>query len=117
VQRRLAWKRTNEPGGFSTVGDPTEGALVIAAARAGLWKQELDHAFPRVAEVPFDSDRKRMTTVHRPIAEKVPDLLDPFEDERPDFFSPDHNLVITKGRGRQPAGGCEWVWCAEKPKP
>ncbi|HET9529401.1 MAG TPA: cation-translocating P-type ATPase [Blastocatellia bacterium] len=46
------------------VGDPTEGALLIAAARLGLWQPELNRALPRVAEVPFDSDRKRMTTVH-----------------------------------------------------
>jgi P-type Ca2+ transporter type 2C len=53
------------PGHFRSVGDPTEGALVIAAARYGLLKDRLDAAYPRVAEVPFDSDRKRMTTVHR----------------------------------------------------
>ena len=52
------------PGDFHAVGDPTEGALVVAAARLGLWKAELDRALPRVAEVPFDSERKRMTTVH-----------------------------------------------------
>jgi Ca2+-transporting ATPase len=46
------------------VGDPTEGALLIAAARLGLWQPELNRALPRVAEAPFDSDRKRMTTVH-----------------------------------------------------
>jgi Ca2+-transporting ATPase len=49
---------------FHTLGDPTEGALLVAAARAGLWKRELDDAFPRIGEVPFDSERKRMTTVH-----------------------------------------------------
>jgi Ca2+-transporting ATPase len=48
-----------------TVGDPTETALVEAAGRFGLWKDALEHALPRVAEVPFDSVRKRMTTVHR----------------------------------------------------
>ncbi len=47
------------------VGDPTEGALMVAAAKAGLWKEELEKTFPRVAEVPFESERKRMTTVHQ----------------------------------------------------
>ncbi len=50
---------------YHTVGDPTEGALVAAAARLGYWKSALDEQHPRVAEVPFDSERKRMTTVHR----------------------------------------------------
>ena len=53
-----------EPGSFTAVGDPTEGALVIAAAKAGLWKEDLLKTMPRIAELPFDSDRKRMTTVH-----------------------------------------------------
>ncbi|MFO1199288.1 MAG: HAD-IC family P-type ATPase [Burkholderiaceae bacterium] len=47
------------------VGDPTEGALVVAAAKGGLRASEAQAALPRVQEVPFDSDRKRMTTVHR----------------------------------------------------
>ncbi len=99
-----------EPGSFSSIGDPTEGALVIAAGRAGLWKAELDEAFPRVAEVPFDSVRKRMTTIHRPVSEKVPALLDPYKDERPDFFAPDHYLVITKGAVDSLLDVSEWVW-------
>lgn len=52
-------------GDFSTVGDPTEAALVVSAARYGLWKNDLDKTFPRVAEVPFTSERKLMTTVHK----------------------------------------------------
>lgn len=46
------------------IGDPTEGALVIAAAHYGMDKRALDRVFPRVGEVPFSSERKRMTTVH-----------------------------------------------------
>ncbi len=46
-------------------GDPTEGALVVAAAKAGLRREEIEQASPRTQEIPFDSDRKRMTTIHR----------------------------------------------------
>ena len=49
---------------FHTLGDPTEGALVTAAAKMGYWKSSLDQSFPRTAELPFDSERKRMTTIH-----------------------------------------------------
>jgi Ca2+-transporting ATPase len=50
---------------FHIVGDPTEGALLVAAARMGLTRDALEETLPRVAEVPFDSDRKRMTTIHQ----------------------------------------------------
>jgi len=49
---------------FNTVGDPTEGAMVVASARLGLWKEQLEKLLPRVDEIPFTSERKRMTTVH-----------------------------------------------------
>ena len=45
-------------------GDPTEGAFVVAAAKAGYEKDKLGQEYPRVAEIPFDSERKRMTTFH-----------------------------------------------------
>ena len=65
----LANDATLEPqqdgSGYRAVGDPTEGAMVVAAAHMGLWKARLEAALPRVAEVPFTSERKRMTTVHR----------------------------------------------------
>ncbi len=52
-------------GGLEVKGDPTEAALVIAAAKAGLDAQALETCWPRVAEIPFSSERKRMTTLHR----------------------------------------------------
>jgi P-type Ca2+ transporter type 2C len=51
--------------GETGVGDPTEVALVVAARRYGLGRASLEACLPRVAEVPFDSVRKLMTTVHR----------------------------------------------------
>ncbi|MEG6584509.1 cation-translocating P-type ATPase [Dendrosporobacter sp. 1207_IL3150] len=45
-------------------GDPTEGALITAAAKAGLDHNDLNEKFPRITEAPFDSSRKMMTTVH-----------------------------------------------------
>ncbi len=50
---------------YRMVGDPTEGALVVAAAKAGLWKSTLEQGLPRVAEIPFEAERKRMTTIHQ----------------------------------------------------
>jgi Ca2+-transporting ATPase len=54
-----------EAEAWTAVGDPTEAALLAAAARFGLDPGDLQARFPRVAEVPFDSTRKRMTTAHR----------------------------------------------------
>jgi len=56
---------SDAPGDRYALGDPTEGALLLAAAELGLHKAELEPVFPRVTEAPFDSQRKRMTTVHR----------------------------------------------------
>ncbi len=51
-------------GGWDVKGDPTEGALVVAAAKDGMQKENLDAKYPRVHEIPFSSETKRMTTVH-----------------------------------------------------
>ncbi len=67
------WQRVGEtmalnndlPPGDVAAGDPTERALVEAAEAAGFRRDELGRQLPRVADAPFDSTRKRMTTVHR----------------------------------------------------
>jgi Ca2+-transporting ATPase len=52
-------------GVWSIKGDPTEGALVVTAAKADLWQNELQIQFPRISEIPFSSETKRMTTTHK----------------------------------------------------
>lgn len=56
--------RTDADARWHVKGDPTEGALVVAAAKAGLDKAEVDKQFPRQGEIPFTSETKRMTTLH-----------------------------------------------------
>lgn len=51
-------------GRWQIEGDPTEGALIVVAAKAGLDQASLDQQFPRTAEIPFSSERRRMTTLH-----------------------------------------------------
>jgi Ca2+-transporting ATPase len=56
--------RHDEDGDWLIRGEPTEGALVVAATKAGLDPDELEGRFPRVNEIPFTSESKRMTTLH-----------------------------------------------------
>ena len=63
--------RNEVAGRWQVTGDPTEGALVVVAAKAGLNKAALDARFPRVHEIPFASDTKRMTTLHSVAADVV----------------------------------------------
>jgi Ca2+-transporting ATPase len=58
-------EQKNGAGVWEVKGDPTEGALVVAAAKAGLNKPELDAQFSRVSEIPFTAETKRMTTLHQ----------------------------------------------------
>jgi Ca2+-transporting ATPase len=101
---------TGEPEVYSTVGDPTEGALVIAAARAGLWKSELDRAFPRTAELPFDSERKRMSTVHHLEPGAQPEVLEAYRTRYPDLLPTGDFFVFTKGAVDGLLEVSDYVW-------
>lgn len=86
-------------GGHHAVGDPTEGALVLAAAEYGVRKDDLDRVLPRVAELQFDSLRKRMTTVHRlPAGDaELPASLQPLWARRSQAVETPDFLAVTKG--------------------
>ncbi len=58
-------EQRNGTGTWEVKGDPTEGALVVVAAKAGLNKPQLDVEFSRVSEIPFTAETKRMTTLHQ----------------------------------------------------
>jgi Ca2+-transporting ATPase len=99
---------TEKAGHLHALGDPTEAALVVAAAQLGLKKPVLEKLLPRVAELPFDSDRKRMSTVH-----KCPD----WQNETLDFLHPTlpesghgFGLVFTKGSVDAILANCREVW-------
>ena len=101
-----------QPGRYHAVGDPTEGALVVAAAYAGIRKDDLEAAFPRVAEAPFDSVRKRMTTVHRTpqsIAE-LPASLAPIWERRVNQAVMPPFVAFTKGAIDGMLNICGQVW-------
>jgi Ca2+-transporting ATPase len=67
-------------GRLQTIGDPTEGALLVAGKQGGVHRSKLEPLLPRIGEIPFDSERKRMTTLHRRQAAPA-QLPVPLEDE------------------------------------
>ncbi len=82
----------------SLVGDPTETALVAALQRYGLDKGQLEAVAPRIGELPFDSERKRMSTVHALPAHagEVPaSLWEIFDHDR--LATPGGHVSFTKG--------------------
>jgi len=110
--------QADQPGHFHTLGDPTEGALVVAAARFNLRKPDLELLFPRVAEAPFDSERKRMTTVHEmpPTPLPVARGLEPLWGQGP-LLAAHRYVAFTKGAVEPLLQITEAVWAGDRPSP
>lgn len=93
------------------LGDPTEGALLVAAHQMGLEKTTLESLLPRVAEIPFDSERKLMSTVHRlptdfsGLPASIRSCLEPGTHDPTREF-----LVLTKGAPDQLLSQCSQLW-------
>ena len=81
---------------YKIVGDPTEGALLVASAKACIWKEEKEKEFSFVDEIPFDSERKKMTIVRRD-----KDKLTAFVKGAPDVLLDDCMNIEEKGISRE----------------
>lgn len=82
-----SYLQVDNDGKLEVIGDPTEGAMMLAADHFGLDKEAVQNQYPRIAEVPFSSERKRMTTIHR-VQQGELTVLDPYEN---------HHVAFTKG--------------------
>jgi Ca2+-transporting ATPase len=105
------------PERYHIVGDPTEGALMIAAAQLGMTRETLEAAMPRLAEIPFESERKRMTTFHSFKGEHLEGwqktLLD-LLDLKPEA---QHLIAFTKGAMDGLLEIADRVWVENKVEP
>ncbi len=84
---------SNGKNAYRMVGDPTEGALIVAAAKAGASNRDLNKAYPRLQEIPFDSNRKLMTTIHA-LQDVRDEDISPFTEER---GKPTGYVITVKG--------------------
>ncbi len=93
---------------FDIIGDPTEGALVYAAVKVGMDKEDYEQIFERISEIPFESERKMMSTVHDIVFERL-------EKENKRIYKYlklldiDHNVGFTKGAVDQLLKHCDKV--------
>lgn len=98
---------------YRVVGDPTEGALLVAAAKAGALPIEIKEAYPRESEVPFDSERKRMITVHD-VEKPKPEDISPFYDNKYQGWE----VVVVKGAPDVVLNLCtQYQGMDDKPRP
>ncbi|HZO30073.1 MAG TPA: HAD-IC family P-type ATPase, partial [Chloroflexota bacterium] len=88
-------------GRWDVKGDPTEGALVVAAAKAGLQKPEIEAQLPRTHEIPFTSETRRMTTLH-----ETPDGVVAYAKGAPEVILASCTRVASES-GSEPFGEVE----------
>lgn len=86
-------KKTDD--GYKILGDPTEGSLVSLAGKAGINQDDINSEFPRIAELPFDSDRKLMTTFHKNF---IPGKVVSFTKGAPDILISKCNSIYLNGQ-------------------
>ena len=89
---------------YRMVGDPTEGSILVAAVKAGAVTQELNAKYPREQEIPFDSTRKRMVTVHQIVNPGGGDISPYYADEKTDW----HTIAV-KGAPDVVLGLCTYI--------
>ncbi|OHB42410.1 MAG: hypothetical protein A2Y11_06350 [Planctomycetes bacterium GWC2_39_26] len=80
---------------WKIIGDPTEGAILSTAAKAGIWKEELEKRLPLLSEIPFDSERKKMSTIR-----STPDSLLVCEKGAADVILKDCTNIYIEGEAR-----------------
>lgn len=100
--------RAAADGEEQVLGDPTETALLVAGARRGIFKEELYQLLPRINELPFDSDRKRMSTVHQVQNNRL-GILNALPDQP--------YLLCTKGAPDSLLTVCDTIWVNGNPVP
>ena len=109
---------SDSSGEFEIIGEPTEAALLLAAARGGLTKPELAKSFPRVGEVAFDSERKRMTTIHQIVREPAVETGQPDEpmSRLLKHLESVEYIAFMKGAVDEVLSACEFVLMDGEPR-
>ena len=89
---------------FRMIGDPTEGSILVAAVKAGAVTTELNEKYPREQEIPFDSTRKRMVTVHEIVNPGGGDISPYYADEKTNWYT-----IAVKGAPDVVLGLCTYI--------
>lgn len=83
------------PDGYKVIGDPTEGSLITLAGKGNIVQHDINVEYPRIEEIPFDSDRKMMTTFHK---NYLPNKIVSFTKGAPDVIIDRCNRISINGK-------------------